>query len=141
MSVLFSRACEYALRALVEMARHPERKFWTIQDLAKNTNTPAPFLAKTFQSLVKSGILSSTKGRKGGFSFTRSVNQIFLIDIVNIIDGPSLTQDCALGFPECGDDNPCPFHIHWGKIREIIFRALSTQSLGQFAEQWLKRIA
>jgi len=69
MPVIFSRACEYALRGLVEMARHPEKQFWKIQELAEQAETPAPFLAKTFQSLVKAGILNSSKGRQGGFSF------------------------------------------------------------------------
>ncbi len=56
MPVIFSRACEYALRGLVEMARHPEKKSWIIPEVAERSNTPAPFLAKTFQSLVKGGI-------------------------------------------------------------------------------------
>ncbi len=69
MPILFSRACQYALRGLVEMARHKENQFWTVQELAEQTKTPAPFLAKTFQTLVKNGVLTSTKGRRGGFSF------------------------------------------------------------------------
>ena len=63
MPVIFSRACEYAIRGLIEMARHPEQKNWKIQDLAEGTNAPAPYLVKTFQILVKSQILNSTKGR------------------------------------------------------------------------------
>ncbi len=67
MPVIFSRACEYAIRGLIEMARHPEQKNWKIQDLAERTNAPAPYLAKTFQTLVRRQILNSTKGRGGGF--------------------------------------------------------------------------
>ncbi|MFQ5769632.1 MAG: RrF2 family transcriptional regulator [bacterium] len=133
MPVLFSRACEYALRGLVEMASHPEQEFWTVQELAEQTNTPAPFLAKTFQTLVKSGVLNSTKGRHGGFSFAMPVKKISLMDIVNIIDGPTLAKDCALGFPECGGEETCPFHIQWSVIRETIIDALSKQSLEKFA--------
>jgi Rrf2 family protein len=129
MSVIFSRACEYALHALIEMARHPEKESWTVQELAKQTNTPAPFLAKTFQTLVKAKILHSTKGRRGGFSFARPANKVFLIDIVNIIDGPTLAKNCALGFPHCSDVRPCPFHNHWAKIRASIIDALNNQSL------------
>ena len=67
MAVVFSRACEYALRGLIEMARNPENKFWSVQELAKRTKTPAPFLAKTFQTLVKARILNSNKGRGAAF--------------------------------------------------------------------------
>lgn len=134
MPVLFSRACEYALRGLAEMARHPEQTYWTVQELSTRTDTPAPFLAKTFQTLVKSGILTSTKGRHGGFSFARPIDEIVLLEIVRIIDGPSLEHDCVLGFSECGDADPCPFHEHWKSIRQSIVHALSAESLDQFAQ-------
>jgi Rrf2 family protein len=131
MSVIFSRACEYAVRGLVEMARHPEKTSWTIPEVAEQSSTPAPFLAKTFQFLVKGGILNSTKGRQGGFSFARPVDEIFLIEIVQIIDGTTLTHDCALGLPNCNDDQPCPFHLHWKRVRVPLIEALSQESLAQ----------
>ncbi len=58
-----------------------------------------------------------------------------MIEIINIIDGPALSQDCALGLAECGGDDVCPFHPHWGHIRESLIEALSSQSLRQFARQ------
>jgi Rrf2 family protein len=129
MPVLFSRACEYAVRALFEMARRPERESWTIQELANRTDTPAPFLAKTFQSLVKGEILISTKGRRGGFAFARPPQKITLMEIVELIDGPALAQNCALGLPTCSSDNPCPFHVQWKGIRDSIASALQQQTL------------
>ncbi len=133
MPVVFSRACEYALRALFEMARHPEQDSWTVQELAARTGTPAPFLAKTFQALVKGKILSSYKGRKGGFTFARGPNRVYLLDIVNIIDGPALETDCALGMPACSDLSPCPFHQHWKDIRRNIIAALREETLATSA--------
>ena len=135
MPVIFSRACESALRGLVEMARHPEKQFCKIQELAEQAETPAPFLAKTFQSLVKARILNSSKGRQGGFSFRRPADKIFLIDIVKTIDGTTLTHDCALGLPECHDDNPCPFHDQWKRIRIPLIEALSEESLAHVSKQ------
>lgn len=135
MSVIFSRACEHALRGLIEMASHPEQKFWTIQELAERIDAPAPFLAKTFQWLVRARILNSTKGRGGGFSFARPMDEILLLDIVSIIDGAEVGRACALGLPECSDENPCAFHEHWKPIRNAIMDALSRQSLKELAEQ------
>lgn len=135
MPVVFSRACEYALRALFEMAQHPEQEFWTVQELAKRTDTPAPFLAKTFQALVRGEILNSNKGRKGGFTFARSPKKVFLLEVVNIIDGPALGNDCALGLPSCSDMNPCPFHRYWKEIRAKIIAALRDETLAASAAQ------
>lgn len=134
MPVLFSRACEYALRGLAEMAGEPDREQWRIHELSQRTNTPAPFLAKTFQTLVKSGILNSTKGRGGGFTFARPVDDIYLIEVVRCVDGPTLGEDCVLGFPKCNDENPCPFHDRWKVLRSSIIDALSSQTLKEFAQ-------
>ena len=133
MPVIFSRACEYAIQGLVEMARHPEQRYWRIQDLAETTNTPAPFLAKTFQTLVRNQILNSSKGRGGGFSFALPTDSISLIDIVTAIDGQNLAQSCALGFPKCGSDNPCPLHDQWGPLRDEIIDVLTKKTLDEFA--------
>lgn len=133
MAVVFSRACEYALRALFEMARHPEQDNWTVQELARRVDIPAPFLAKTFQTLVKGKILISSKGRSGGFNFARKPVTISLLQVVEIIDGTSLAQDCALGLPSCSETNPCPFHPHWKGMRETIIAALRSESLVQVA--------
>jgi Rrf2 family protein len=135
MSVIFSRACEYALRGLIEMARHPEKKSWTAPEVAERSGLPAPFLAKTFQSLVKGDILQSSKGRRGGFCFKRPPDQIFLLEIVTLIDGTTLTHDCALGLPDCNDDNPCPFHIYWKKVRIPLINALSQESIAHLVKK------
>ena len=139
MPVLFSRACEYALRALFEMARHPEQEFWTVQELAKRTDTPAPFLAKTFQSLVKGEILFSTKGRHGGFAFARMPQKISLMEIVELIDGPALANNCALGLAECSSNAPCPFHAQWNDMRAAISNSLRSQTLVQGTMQTTSR--
>ena len=134
MPVIFSRACEYAIQGLIEMARHPEEECWRIHDLAERTKTPAPFLAKTFQTLARNQILKSIKGRGGGFSFAVPRKNISLIDIVNIIDGPGLSKNCALGFPECGNNNICPIHEQWEAIRNNIVDTLSNNTLDKFAD-------
>jgi Rrf2 family protein len=131
--VMFSRACEYAIRVLSVMAGEPERRSWQIHDLAAKTGTPAAFLSKIFQMLTKANVLNSTKGRGGGFSFERPVDEIFLTNIIEAIDGNSLFEECVLGLPECGGDAPCPFHDDWTEIRETIVRALSQKSLADLA--------
>ncbi len=135
MSVLFSRSCEYALQALVEMARHPEQKFWNVFKLAEQLNIPANFLAKIYQSLAKKGILISRKGAKGGFAFAEPPEQIAVLGVIETIDGLELVHECVMGLPQCGDDNPYPFHEDWKKIKEIIHTGLGKKSLANFAEQ------
>lgn len=135
MSVLLSRACEYAIQALLEMARHPKRSFWSVAELARRTGVPAAFLGKTLQKLAQHGLLRSAIGRKGGFAFARDPDEITILQIVEIVDGPELSEACALGFPECGGDHPCPFHDDWSRIRAELLEALSQRSLKALVER------
>lgn len=129
MSVIFSRACEYAIRGLVEMARDTERHTWRVHELAKMTNTPAPFLAKTFQALIKAEILNSQKGRKGGFFFAKEPDTISLLEVVEAIDGNEITRACALGFPSCTSENPCAIHTNWEPVRNKLLDLLANKTI------------
>lgn len=133
MTVLFSRACEYALRGLIVMARQPDRKTWSTLELASLCQSPAPFLNKTFQQLVRAGVLRSKRGRQGGFSFAREPGEITVIEIIHIIDGKTLSASCVMGFDSCGDENPCPFHRHWNGIRSQLVEALKYETLARMA--------
>jgi Rrf2 family protein len=133
MSVLFSRACEYGMRALVEMARDQEQPIHLAQELAERLDIPAPFLAKTLQLLVKKDILHSTKGRSGGFSFARPASKIRLLEVVEAIDGLGLAEDCVLGMPLCGDSKPCSVHYGWAPIRKAIVQMLKTKTIKSLA--------
>jgi len=117
------------------MARHPEIAKWSVLNLAKQIDIPAPFLAKNFQLLAKGDILNSTKGRQGGFRFAKAPDTIAVIDVVEAIDGPELVHRCTLGFPECGDDNPCPFHFDWKKIRAELVEVLANKTVAHFARE------
>jgi Rrf2 family protein len=135
MTLLFSQACKYTIRALVKMARHPEITQWSVHNLAKQIDIPAYFLAKNFQLLAKRDILKSSKGRQGGFSFAKPSDKITIIDVVETIDGTELAHQCTLGFPECGDDNPCPFHFDWKRIRAELVDVLANKTIAQFAHE------
>jgi Rrf2 family protein len=117
---------------MVEMARQPEKEFWRVQELAELTDTPAPFLAKTFQELIRANILTSKKGRNGGFSFDKPPEKISILKVVETIDGTELENECALGFPQYNPENPCPFHDDCGPLRQVLIDLLSKFSEALF---------
>jgi Rrf2 family iron-sulfur cluster assembly transcriptional regulator len=65
---MFSKACEYAIRATIYIAlQSQESKRVTLKDIAKEIDSPEAFTAKIMQQLVKRGIVDSLKGPTGGF--------------------------------------------------------------------------
>ena len=136
--MIFSRACEYGIRAMLYLASQPNRQPMLIRDIAAEIHLPFPFLAKVVQILARHGLVSSQKGRGGGVSLCRAAEAITLLEVVEAIDGLDLTKRCVLGLPACSDAAPCPLHGQWAGIREGIVRMLGEQSLAKFVAH-LKR--
>jgi Rrf2 family iron-sulfur cluster assembly transcriptional regulator len=117
---MFSKACEYAIRAtLFITAESIEGRRTGLKAIAKQSDSPEAFIAKVLQQLVKSNIIKSAKGPNGGFEIEpKSLNTINLSQIVKAIDGDSIYTGCGLGLHLCDAMNPCPVHDQFKIIRE-----------------------
>ena len=71
---MFSKTCEYAIRATIYIAEQSnlDRRVG-IKDIAKAIDSPEPFIAKILQQLSKDQIIESVKGPSGGFSMDKKV--------------------------------------------------------------------
>jgi Rrf2 family transcriptional regulator, iron-sulfur cluster assembly transcription factor len=130
---MFSRGCQYAIRALVYLAERGEERSHQIKEIAERLDVPYPFLAKVTQSLVARGLVSSQKGPGGGVRLARDPSKIFLSEVVEAVDGPRSVQGCILGLPECGEEEPCPLHDVWGGMRDRMVGILEAESLMKLA--------
>ena len=129
-----SRASDYAIRGLVYMAKQPAGAVCFVKDIAKNTNSPASFMSKIFQTLAKSGIVHSFIGTKGGFTFNVQPENITIKTVIEIIDGPILLNRCAVNKSACNEIDNCDVHYMWADIRKILIKALNAYSIADFAK-------
>jgi Rrf2 family transcriptional regulator, iron-sulfur cluster assembly transcription factor len=128
--MFFSKSCEYALRATMYLAKAKENERIGIKVIAKALNLPPDYLNKVMQQLVKSDLVSSVKGRNGGFYLTQNERNIPLIKIVHAIDGEVIFRKCGLGIDNCSSKKPCPLHNDIKAYRDNIKLALSNNSIG-----------
>ena len=129
--MIYSRSCEYALRALTFLAGLDEGQMSTVKQISDEEQLPKQFLAKLLQSLARAGIVASVKGPGGGFALARSPETITLHDVVNCIDGNVDFNRCAVGLVDCVDDAPCPLHDQWKVLRESIRMYLARNDLAE----------
>jgi Rrf2 family protein len=128
--VLYSKASEYAIRAMVFLAEQPEGELIQLKLVAERENIPFHFLAKTMQILSRRGLVRSHRGPRGGFCLARDADEITLYDIVDPIDHiTNFDETCILGIQPCNDEAPCPLHDEWKKIRGSIRLTLEGKSL------------
>ena len=76
MSAFFNQTCEYAIRAMMEVARRPQGEYVLAKELADKLDIPHHYLSKILQQLVRSRILESTRGRLGGFRLMRKPDDL-----------------------------------------------------------------
>ena len=132
--MLLSRACEYALQALLYIAAAPNGKYILAREIAEHHDLSYHFLGKILQGLVKNGLLTSQKGPGGGFMLAKSASEITLLEVIHAIEGPNVLEGCVLGLPRCGEPNPCPVHYHWAQVKEQIYNMFASQTVAQLLD-------
>ncbi len=78
---------EYALLALVYLARHPMNEYISIDTIAKAQGIPPKFLEQLMLALKRAHFLRSIKGQHGGYALAKNPNQISLAEVIRLFDG------------------------------------------------------
>lgn len=132
---MFSKTCEYAIRASLFIATQShQNKRATIKDIAEKINSPQSFTAKILQILAKNNLVHSIKGVGGGFEIPKDIiKQISLAQIVTAIDGNGIYKNCGLGVNHCSEKHPCPLHKKFKGIRSDIASMLINTNLEELA--------
>jgi Rrf2 family protein len=78
---------EYALLALVYLARNQSGEFISIDTIAKAQGIPPKFLEQLMLALKRAHLLRSTKGQHGGYALAKTPSQISLAEVIRLFDG------------------------------------------------------
>jgi len=136
---MFSKACKYAIRALIYLASKSEESEKTgLREIAAEIDSPEAFTAKIMQILSKQNLVNSAKGPNGGFFIDPLEPEIKLIQVVKAIDGTQSITGCGLGLESCSDVHPCPIHHEFAVIRNALTNLLEEQTIQQLAREMLE---
>ena len=131
---MFSKTCEYAIRALMFVAQKSDigRKVG-IKEIANGIIAPEHFIAKILQELSRKGLVQSAKGPNGGFFLDEFSKKQTVADIVRAIDGDKLFTGCGVGLKTCSEKKPCPLHDQFKAVRKQIHDMLTSITVGEFS--------
>lgn len=135
--MIFSRASEHGLNAMICVARNNENgQPVRVREIADAMGIPFPTLAKIVQKLTREGILISRKGPGGGIALGRPAGDLTLLEIVEAVEDRHLGSECILGVAGCSErTRHCPLHNQWKGIREALVEMLENQTLDKVAEE------
>lgn len=118
---MLSKTSQYALRAMLHLARPPGDRRVPATEVAEALGVPANYLSKILHALGRAGILTSERGPHGGFALARRPEAIPLSDVLAAFDEHPADRRCLLGRERCLDSNPCAAHTEWKAVSRRVY--------------------
>ncbi|MCB0689055.1 MAG: Rrf2 family transcriptional regulator [Saprospiraceae bacterium] len=109
---MISKKTKYAINALVHLTKRKDEGPILISEIAEQENIPQKFLEAILLDLKKAGILSSKKGKGGGYYLLKEPDEVNLADVMRLFDGPIALLPCVSYLyyercEECKDEETC----------------------------------
>src|SRR6266853_818913 len=101
--------------------------------LAEQTRIAAPTVCKLLKQRQRAGLVTSTRGPRGGYQLARPAAQISAAAILDALEGPLALTDCSAGHGNCEIEDTCRVGRVWQRLNLAIRRSLYEVSLAQLA--------
>lgn len=131
---LYSKGCEYAIRALVHAAPRTKGERFKAKVICEKAGIPESFTRKVFRSLVHGGFLEALRGPGGGYALRDDPDCISLLEIIRAVDGAGTFEGCVMGLDECSAIKPCPLHYVWNSAKNEMLDQLESKTLLDLCE-------
>ena len=132
---MLSKTCVYSLRAILFIAHNASKDLKLgIKDISEALDIPQHYLGKILQRLSKNKIIQSVKGPNGGFFIDEKAKNNKLIKIIEITDGLSIFEKCALGLNHCSDEHPCPLHEDFAEQRKGLYQLYNSKTINDLVQ-------
>jgi len=132
--MLYSKTAKYAVLALAEIASRGTDDLIATRQIAKETSSPYPLLAKIVNQLHRAGLVTATRGKQGGIRLSRPADEITIKDVVTALDGPMILSDCPLLLDPCDCKDPCSLHAIWKPTRDAVVHFLEATTIQAVAD-------
>ncbi|ADP72781.1 transcriptional regulator, BadM/Rrf2 family [Rhodomicrobium vannielii ATCC 17100] len=138
---MLSAKCKYGLKAMVYIARRGDKGPVLIAEIAEAENIPKKFLDVILLELKVNGMLTSKKGKGGGYQLARRPGKITVADIVRVLGGPNLAPvPCVskLNYrpcTDCRDEQTCVIRSVMLEVRDAIAAVLENVTLEEMSNR------
>ncbi len=132
--MMLTRTSEYALQAVICLARCGNPGPIPGKRIATQTGIPGRYLSKILADLVRASVLIAAPGKTGGFRLARLPQDIHLAEVLGPFE-PVLAnrRPCPFGSAVCNDDQGCAGHDRWMRVRETYSRFLNETTVDDVA--------
>ncbi len=125
---------EYGLRCLVQLANLSDKESLTLPQIADREGISVANAGKLMWLLNKAGFVSATRGTKGGYSLSRSAGEIYLNEVIKILEQDEIDGHCENYkgvLDSCIHKGDCGIRSVIVGLHEVVQHALSQITLAQ----------
>lgn len=128
---MLSKRVKYAIKTLLFLDNMSTEQLYSAKKISENEKIPLKFLEQILRELKQHKILKSERGAEGGYTFLKKPEDIKIIDVIRIVDGPIAMLPCAsINFYEkcadCRDEETCTIRKLLVKVRDTMLPLLDT---------------
>jgi Rrf2 family protein len=120
--------CEYALRAVLDLAVTQSSNPVRILDIARRQNIPQKFLETILSEMKKDGLLESRRGAEGGYLLARPAEMITVGEVLRSVEGGRTGR--------LAPDDESPLRSVWRKADEAVAAIVDRTTFADLARQW-----
>lgn len=136
---MMCQSAEYALRAVVWLAAHPDSQVST-PEIARRTKVPPGYMSKVLQLLARAGLVESNPGRAGGFRLSRSAQELTVLDVVRVVKPPQRIERCPLALKSHRHEL-CPLHRRLDNVVAMVEQAYAATTITEIVAETSPRRA
>lgn len=124
----------YGARAILELALNYERGIISLHDIAQKQGISESYLERMMTALVAAGLVTSSRGKHGGFRLAKPPGEIRLSQVIQVVEG-SLSPVSCLDNPKfCKRVNACVTRDIWGRMKKAMLDVLDSITLQDMIE-------
>ena len=114
-----SRKSDYALRAVIYLARLSSDRYGRVSEIAKAKDIPQAFLAQILPTLANRGVVKSQQGAHGGYALAKSPSEITFLAVIEAVEGPLKLNRCVDGeHDDCSILDECEMQHVWNMAQK-----------------------
>lgn len=133
--MMLRRSAEYALRAVLFIARSGDQGASSADRIAAALGVPRNYLGKILNQLVRFEVLTSTRGPHGGFMLAQTADRIPLERVVAPFQELPARGVCLLGNRPCTGEQPCTAHEIWRSMADPVRTFFRTTTIEQMLRE------
>ena len=134
-----SQKCQYAIRAILELAKHYGRGTLSISEIAARQAVPQRFLEIILNEMKQGGFVESRRGVRGGYMLLIPPKELSVGRVIRFVDGSFDPVSCT-----GGKNKPCPLKGQcslievWQKAKAAIEEVYDSATFADLAEKELR---